>query len=113
MNISVKAGDILFVPSREQANRGSIYLLGAVPKPGPVPLPLDREITVAQAVLQAGGVDQFGNDKKVRVLRDAPDGSKQTITVNIARILDTGLFEEDLPLQPGDVVIVPEKIISL
>ena len=45
----------------------------------------------------------------MKVLRDAPDGTKQTIVVDVGRILKTGLFEEDLPLQAGDVVIVPER----
>ena len=39
----------------------------------------------------------------------APDGSKKTLVVDVGRILKEGTFEEDVPLQEGDVVIVPEK----
>lgn len=113
MNIRLQPGDILFVPSKDQASRGIVYMLGAVNKVGPMDLPLDQPMTLAQALLNSGGIGQFGNDSKVRVLRDAPDGTKQTIEVDVGKILKTGLFEEDLPLRAGDVVIVPERIFSI
>ena len=113
MNAKIQPGDILFVPSKEQSSRGVVYMLGAVNQIGPMSLPLDSSMTLAQAILNAGGISQFGNDSKVKVLRDAPDGSKQTIFVDVGRILKTGLFEEDLPLRAGDVVIVTEKLFSI
>lgn len=113
MNINIQPGDILFVPSKEQASRGTVYMLGAVNNPGPMSLPLDQSMTLAQAILNSGGIDEFGNDSKVKVLRDAPDGTKQTIEVDVGKILKTGLFEEDLPLRAGDVVIVQERIFSI
>ena len=112
MNIAIKAGDILFVPSTKQATRGQVYLLGAVARQGGIDLPLNREVTLARTLLSAGGFNEYANDAKVKILRTAPDGSKQTLTVNVARILKTGLFEEDVPLQNGDVIIVPERLLG-
>lgn len=113
MNVKMKPGDIIFIPSQEQNNRGVVYILGAVLNKGAMALPLDSEMTVSQAIMNAGGIDKFGNDSKVKVLRDGPDGNKQTIEVDVGRILKTGLFEDDLPLRAGDVVIVPERIFSI
>ena len=112
MNVKMRPGDILFVPSEEQASRGQIYLLGQVMKPGAVALPLDQDITVAKTILDAGGFAKFANTSKVKILRSAPDGSKQTLIVDVGNILETGSFDQDIPLVNGDVVIVPERILS-
>lgn len=112
MNVKVLAGDILFIPSEEQASRGQVYLLGQVAKPGSVALPLDQDITLAKTILDAGGFAKFANGSKVKILRTAPDGSKQTLIVDAERILETGSFDQDVPLVNGDVIIVPEKILS-
>ncbi len=112
MNLKVLSGDIIFVPSREQASRGQVYVLGQVEKPGSYPLSLDQDMTVSKTIMIAGGFSKFANQGKVKVLRNAPDGSKQTLYVDVGKILETGSFETDVPLENGDVVIVPERMIS-
>lgn len=112
MNMALQPGDILFVPSTEQATGGQIFLLGAVMKQGAIQLPLNREVTLARTLLGAGGFTEYANDSKVKILRTAPDGSKQTLVVDVGRILKTGMFEEDVPLQNGDVLIVPERMLG-
>ncbi len=113
MNVPVLAGDIIFVPSAAQATRGQIYLLGEVARPGSLQLPLDKDITVAKTILESGGFSQYANQSKVKVLRSMPDGSKQTLIVDVGRILKNGSFEDDVPLDNGDVIIVPEKTLGL
>jgi protein involved in polysaccharide export with SLBB domain len=112
MNIPVKAGDILFVPSQEQATSGRVYLLGEVSKPGMIGISLSTEVTLARTLLTVG-FTQYADKDSVRIVRSAPDGSKQTLTVNVGKILKTGSFEDDVPLRNEDVIIVPEKIFLL
>lgn len=112
LNVPLRAGDIFFVPYEEQANRGQVYLLGEVARPGSIPLALGQENTLARLILNNGGLGKFANDSKIRILRSAPDGTRQTMYVDVGRILKTGTFEEDVPLQNGDVIIVPEKLLS-
>jgi polysaccharide export outer membrane protein len=112
MNLAVKPGDILFVPSAAQATGGQVFLLGAVKRQGPIALPLNQEMTLARTILTSGGFGEYANDGKVKILRTAPDGSKQNLIVNVGRILKTGSFEDDVPLRNGDVVIVPERILG-
>lgn len=112
LNIKILPGDILFVPSAQSSSRGQVYLLGEVTRRGPISLPLSGDATLARTILAAGGFGQYANESKVKVLRTAPDGVKQTMYVDVGRILKTGAFEEDIPLQDGDVVIVPEKILG-
>lgn len=109
MNMQIMPGDIMFVPTGEQSSGGKVYLLGEVTAPGMLTIPLDRETTLARTLLTSGGFTKFANTAKVKVLRQGPDGGKQTMEVDVARILKTGKFEEDVPLRNEDVIIVPER----
>ena len=109
MNLPLQKGDIFFVPSINNLVRAQLYLLGEVNKPGAVSLSPGPNATVARLILDRGGMSQYANPSKVQILRTAPDGSKKTMLVDVGRILKLGSFEEDVPLQDADVVIVPEK----
>lgn len=109
-NVPMQAGDILFIPSMNQSSSGRVYLLGQVAQPGAYPLPLDHNATLARTLLAYGGIPRFGDGKRVKLLRFAPDGSKQTLVIDVENILKTGAFEKDVPLKNEDVVIVPETI---
>jgi len=109
MNLPVQAGDIFFVPSIRNLVRAQVDLLGEVKQPGAVSLQPGPNATVARIILDRGGITEFGNAGKVQIQRSAPDGSKKTMVVDVARILKKGTFEDDVPLQDGDIVIVPEK----
>lgn len=109
MNLSVQAGDIFFVPSVRNVVREIVYLLGEVARPGAVSLRSGPHATVARVILEHGGTTSFANPSRVQVKRTAPDGTQRTMVVDVDRILKRGSFEDDVPLQDGDVVIVPEK----
>lgn len=111
MNLPVLPGDILFAPSSQQASGGRIYLLGEVASPGIYPLPIQGEATLARTLLIHGGLGKFANPARVRIQRTSPDGRRQTLEVDVGRILKTGSFEDDVPLRDEDVIIVPERIL--
>ena len=89
-----------------------IYVLGAINRPGPLLLPQNEAFTIAKAIIAAGNFTQFGNGSKVRLIRYDENGRKFETRVNVTRILKVGEFENDVPLQCNDWIIVPEKIIS-
>lgn len=109
MNLKLQAGDIFFVPSMRNKVRAQVYLLGEVANPGARPLTPGPNATVARLVLEAGGGTEFSRLSAVQILRMAPNGSRKTLEVDVGKILKTGNFDEDVPLQDGDVVIIPEK----
>lgn len=110
MNMPILPGDILFVPTAEQSSGGKVYLLGEVNAPGMLTIPLDRETTLARTLLTGGGFTKFANTARVRVQRSGP-GGRQVMEVDVGRILKTGNFDDDVPLQNEDVIIVPERLI--
>jgi len=95
--------DIIFVPARE-----SVYVLGHVTRPGAFVVGADHGLTACQAVSLAGGCTRIANESNVRLIRRMGDGSRKTFVVDLARVVG-GHPEEDVPLQPGDVLYVPES----
>lgn len=80
-----------------------VYVLGEVNNPGAQSL--SGPTTVLQALSLAGGFKDFANQKNIRVLRNRPDGTVQTIPFNYKdAIKSTG---KPMMVVPGDTIIVP------
>lgn len=102
---------IIGLDSASTKSRGKVYLMGQVRTQGPMDIPVDEKFTVSKAVLRAGGLGDFANKKKVRVVRQR-DGQTETIYVDLAQVLDRGRVEKDVELEPNDLVVVPERLIN-
>jgi polysaccharide export outer membrane protein len=84
----------------------SVYITGAVVRPGKVPM--ERPMTVVEAIMEAGGFDPFrAKISKVIVLR-LESGVQRTYRLNLRRVLRD---EDENPfyLKPFDIVHVPTK----
>lgn len=94
-------------------SRGKVYLVGPVRAPGPQEIPSDEVLTLSKAILRAGGFGDYADKHKVRVTRKggAAAGQDQLFTVDVGEILEKGKTESDLPLEPGDLIYVPERLI--
>jgi polysaccharide export outer membrane protein len=80
-----------------------VYVLGEVNSPGAQQLA--GATSVLQALSLAGGFKDFANQKNIRILRNRPDGTVQTIPFNYKdAIKSTG---KPLMVMPGDTIIVP------
>ena len=90
---------------------GRVYIVGPVRNPGPQDIPANENFTVAKAILCAGGFGDFANRKDVQVVRKTPGGNK-IIKVNVAEVMK-GKTDEDVKLQDGDFIIVPERAWNL
>ncbi|MGH9506861.1 MAG: polysaccharide biosynthesis/export family protein [Terriglobales bacterium] len=80
-------------------------VLGKVTKPGSYPL--DRPMTVLDALAAAGGPAEFANTKKMYVLRSQKDGTHKIYPFNYNQVIKGRLPWENIELQPGDTVVVP------
>lgn len=96
--------DIVLVPSREK-----VYVLGQVTRPGAFQADVDNGLLASQAITLAGGYTRVANDSGVRLLRRDKSGARRAYVLNLARVV-SGFPHEDVPLQPGDVLFVPESV---
>ena len=96
--------DILTVKVITSAS--SIYISGAVVRPGKVPL--DRPMTVLEGIMEAGGFDpNRAKLSSVRVIR-LEAGRQKIYMVDVQKVLD-GTGEAPFYLKPFDIVHVPVK----
>jgi protein involved in polysaccharide export with SLBB domain len=79
-----------------------IYVSRGVVQPGPKPY--KPGLTAYQAIMAAGGT--YDNVRKVRIIRTNPDGTRQTIQLDLRGPNNKAAL--NFSLQPEDQVIVPE-----
>ena len=117
-NIPLSPGDVLFIPE-EVDNK--IYVIGDVRNPGA--FPVKGHVTLLQAIAMAGGPEQRGPGTAASafVVR-RNDNTPQEVTAGPARVTalpnghtlitaDLGAItrdpSRDIPVQPGDVLVLP------
>jgi polysaccharide biosynthesis/export protein len=83
---------------------------GQVAKPGKYDLRSD--LTVTEAVAIAGGFDDKSKHSQVVLFRPLPSGGFEAKLINIKKLLASRNLSEDLHLQPGDMLYVPQNTLS-
>jgi|SRR3990172_4608134 len=103
-DIILEPSDILYIPDNFVNN---VKVVGSVKNPGVITY---REgITALDAILAVGGFDEFANEKEVIIVR-SEDDEKKEITVNMKEVLKKGKIDENVVLEPGDLIIVKESL---
>ena len=86
-----------------------VFVMGAVRKPAAYELSREKPTTVLEAISRAGGFTEQAAPNKTKIIRvDSEKG--ETIKVKITDITKKGDKSKDIPLQPNDIVFVPESI---
>lgn len=75
----------------------------------PVSIPHRQGMTVLDAVLQAGGINDFAAPNRARLFRKGANGDTETINIRLGAILGGGDLGTNLAVEPGDVITVPER----
>ncbi len=75
----------------------------------PMALPYREGMTVLDAVLEVGGLGQFASGNRSKLIRMV-DGKETVIHVKLADLVNSGDIKENIPLKPGDVLVVPQSI---
>jgi polysaccharide export outer membrane protein len=78
--------------------------MGEVQKPGTYPL--GGSTSVLQLIAIAGGLTEFAGRDGIVVLRTV-DGETERHRVNYNDVIKGNGLKQNLPLQPGDTVVVP------
>lgn len=87
-----------------EINSRRVYITGEVTHAGA--LPILPNMTVLQALSSAGGFTQFAKLKNIYVLR-TEDGKQVKHPFNYKEVVKGNLTEQNIVLQPGDVIVVP------
>lgn len=106
-DVKLAAGDLVLVPEA----KAKVAVLGAVRNPGYYDLEEGVTPRVADAVALAGGAVKGARLTEVGLMRTEGGQSVRRI-VNLERVLRAGKTAEDVPVQSGDLIFVPDKKID-
>jgi polysaccharide export outer membrane protein len=84
-----------------------VRVTGAVRTPRS--MPHRQGMTVLDAVLEAGGLNEFASPNRAKLYRKVKDKT-EVFEVSLGDILAKGRLETNLALRPGDVITVPERL---
>jgi len=85
-----------------------IFFLGEVDKPGMVEI--EPGTRFLQAMASSGGLTRFAADKRIQLRRTDPQtGRTNLFEINYRAILDGAAIQNNIVLEDGDVIIVPER----
>lgn len=101
-NVPLKAGDMLVIPE----NKDKIAILGSVGRPGPVDY--TENMTIIDALVQAGGPGAKANLSNLQVVR-YEGGKATTIKVKADQAIQGKDASQNIALKNGDIIYVPEK----
>ncbi len=74
-----------------------------------VSMPYQQGMTVLDAVLEAGSVDEFADANNTKLYRRTGDSSA-TYDIRLRDIMEKGDMTTNVYLLPGDVITVPERL---
>jgi polysaccharide export outer membrane protein len=77
----------------------------------PRSLPYRQGMTVLDAVLEAGGINDFAAPNRTKLYRKGKEGKEgaEVFDIELGDILNRGRLESNYSLRPGDVITVPER----
>lgn len=73
----------------------------------PRAIPYRANMTVLDVVIMAGGLTEFADGNNTTLVR-VEDGAPKEYRVHLDDLLDDGDISANLPMLPGDILIVPE-----
>lgn len=104
LNIPIEPNDVINVPVDREIR---VFVTGRVNNPGPITAKQSEGITLLQAIAGAGGLAEGAKQTAITIKRKGPGGQEVMFKVNYRDVVKGKKM--DMPLQEGDVVVVPES----
>ncbi len=74
----------------------------------PQALPYRRDMSLMDVLIAVGGVTEFAAGNKATIIRRSGGGT-QTFNVRLNDLIKEGDISANVPMRPGDVLVVPES----
>lgn len=111
----VRSNDIIRVPELRDAT-GAFIMTGMIGREGVYQLPSSgAPLMLSEAILNAGGFQQWARRDRVQVIRPDPDdeGEQIKLIVDVEAILEGRKRETDVQVRSGDLIHVTERWFSM
>lgn len=97
---------VILTELRSHEYLSRVRVTGAVRQP--VSIPYRQGMTVLDAVLAAGGVNEFAAPDRSSLYRRS-DGGTTSYAIRLDKIINDGDLSTNFPVAPGDIITVPER----
>jgi len=87
-----------------ESHSKNFYIIGNVNRPGTYPL--SPQMTVLQALSAAGGLGEWADKDKIRIIRRS-GGKEEIIPFDYDKVISGKNLEQNILLEPNDTIIVP------
>ena len=104
LNIPIEPNDVINVPVDKEIR---VFVFGRVTQPGALKFKISEKVTLLSAIAQAGGLAEGAKQSAVVITRKGKSGKEEKIHVNLKDVISGK--KNDIALQEGDVVFVPES----
>jgi len=74
----------------------------------PQSLPYRANLTLLDVMIKVGGLTEYAAGNRASIIRTV-DGKQQQIPIRIKSLLKDGDISANVPLAPGDIIIIPES----
>ena len=103
----IRSPQVNIIVSNAMSAFSQVKVIGQVTNPQAVPY---REgMKVLDAVLAVGGLGQFAAGNRAKIVR-VENGVQREFRVKLENLVNKGDLSQNLALQPGDVIVVPESM---
>ena len=93
----------------EEYHPRQVSVIGEVNTPGKFDMPQERDLTLLDAIAMAEGFTKDALLNKVKVIRTSGTGGTDTMVVDVKAIINKKNEDNNIVLQPDDIVVVPES----
>ena len=102
----VRSPQVNIIVTQPLSTFSQVRIIGQVAKPQA--LPFREGMTVLDAVLAVGGLGPFAAGNRAKIVRNE-GGKQREIKVKLEDLVNKGQMSGNVPLKPGDVLVVPES----
>jgi polysaccharide export outer membrane protein len=104
----IRSPQVNIIVSTPVSAFSQVRIIGQVTQPQA--LAYREGMTVLDAVLSVGGLGQFAAANRSKIIREE-NGKKREIKVKLGDLVNRGDMKQNIPLLPGDVLVVPQSIL--
>jgi polysaccharide export outer membrane protein len=75
----------------------------------PIAIPFRDHMTLLDVMIATKGLTKYAAGNRAKIIRTDPDGKRQTINVRLSDLIKDGDITQNIEMNPGDTLIVPQS----
>lgn len=103
----IRTPNVNVIVSQAVSAKSQIVVVGQAANPKA--LPYREGLNVMDVMIAVGGLAEFAAGNRAKIVRRDANGGTTEIRVRLKALMEGGDLSQNLPLKPGDVIVIPES----